>query len=135
MNREDFVTTRVGIDFGGVIVKHHKHAREDTNLRDSDSAEIAQEGVFEAVREIVSVCSGCVWIVSKAGPKTQIRTIEWLHSVDFFCRTGLSPDHVHFCLERPDKERMEIGMQIGPTSARKSDPPGKRYDHGDLRGI
>ncbi len=26
-------------------------------------------------------------------------------------------------------------MQIGPTSARKTDPPGKRFDHGDLRGI
>ncbi len=31
--------------------------------------------------------------------------------------------------------RLEIGMQIGPTSARKSDPPGKRFDHGELRGI
>ena len=32
-------------------------------------------------------------------------------------------------------EPLEIGMQIGPTSARKSDPPGKRYDNEELRGI
>ncbi len=34
-------------------------------------------------------------------------------------------EHVH----------VEIGMQIGPTSARKTDPPGKRFDHGEWRGI
>lgn len=35
--------------------------------------------------------------------------------------------------------QVEIGMQIGPssgeTSARKSRPPRKRFDHGVLRGI
>ena len=33
------------------------------------------------------------------------------------------------------EHRLEIGMQIGATSARKTDPPGKRFDHGELRGI
>ena len=38
-------------------------------------------------------------------------------------------------LVRMKHSLMEIGMQIGPTSARKTDPPGKRFDHGELRGI
>ena len=33
---------------------------------------------------------------------------------------------------RVQRESVEIGLQIGPTSARKTDPSGKRYDHGEL---
>jgi len=72
--------TRIGIDFGGVIVRNRKLVRdEDTGLAGSDKAAVAQDGVFDAIHEIIS----------KAGPRMQARTRAWLDTVDFFSRTGL----------------------------------------------
>jgi len=96
---------RFGIDFGGVIVKTRKQMPgEDTDLAGCEREEVAHDGVFEAVRKIVSVLDGQVWIVSKAGLRMQARTLAWLESVDFFSRTDLKPDHIRFCLEREEKE-------------------------------
>jgi hypothetical protein len=105
---------RVGIDFGGVIVRNRKLTRgEDTGLAGSDKVAIAQDGVFDAIREIISICEGRVWIVSKAGPRMQARTRAWLDTVDFFSRTGLDVEHVRFCLER--QEKGTICRELGVT--------------------
>lgn len=95
---------RFGIDFGGVIVKNRRVLGEDTDLSGAEHDDVAHEGVFEAVREIVSICDGQVWIVSKAKPQMQARTRSWLESVQFFSRTGLDASHIRFCLEREEKE-------------------------------
>ena len=66
---------RIGIDFGGVIVRNRKLVRgEDTGLAGSDKALVVQDDVFDAIREIISICEGRVWIISKAGPRMQART-------------------------------------------------------------
>ena len=97
--------TRIGIDFSGVIVRNRKLVRdEDTGLAGSDKAAVAQDGVFDAIHEIISICDGGVWIISKAGPRMQARTRAWLDTVDFFSHTGLDADHVRFCLKRQEKE-------------------------------
>jgi len=104
---------RVGIDFGGVIVKHRKRIQgEDTGVAVFEDAELAQDGVFDAIREIVSMSGGLVWIVSKAGPQMQARTRAWLDSVEFFSRTGLDSEHVRFCAERQDKESICRELRI-----------------------
>jgi hypothetical protein len=113
MNEEQASTPRVGIDFGGVIVRNQKRVRSvDTRLGGSEKGEIAQHGVFDAIREIISICDGHVWIVSKAGPRMQARTLAWLHALDFFSRTGLDPDHARFCTVREEKETIcrELGL-------------------------
>ena len=111
--KEAQAVARVGIDFGGVIVRNRKQIpREDTNLADSDQAEVAHDGVFEAIRGIVSFCDGHVWIISKAGPHMQKKTRAWLDAVDFFSRTDLDPDHVRFCLERQEKETLCRELKI-----------------------
>ena len=113
MNEEQAITARVGIDFGGVIVRNQKRVRsEDTRLAGSENAEVAQHGLFDAIREIISICDGHVWIISKAGPRMQARTLAWLNAVDFFSRTGLDPEHVRFCAEREEKEAIcrELGL-------------------------
>ena len=77
--KEQQAMTRIGIDFGGVIVRNRKLVRdEDTGLAGSDKAAVAQDGVFDAIHEIIS----------KAGPRMQARTRAWLDTVDFFSRTG-----------------------------------------------
>jgi len=96
---------RFGIDFGGVIVRKRAQYRdEDTDLADHSKADVAIDGVFEAVREVVQICDGFVWIVSKAGPRMEARTRAWLAAVDFYSYTGLDPAHVRFCHERQEKK-------------------------------
>ena len=102
--KEQQTAARVGIDFGGVIVRNRKLVRgEDTGLAGCDKAAVAQDGVFDAIHEIISICEGRVWIISKAGPRMQARTHAWLDTVDFFSRTGLDADHLRFCLNRQEK--------------------------------
>jgi hypothetical protein len=99
------MSMRVGLDFGGVIVRHRDAVQgEDTGLKDDDGTQVVNLGAFEAVNQLVSASNGCVWIVSKAGPKMQARTLAWLDKVAFYARTGLKAEHVKFCLEREGKK-------------------------------
>ena len=75
------MNARIGIDFGGVIVRNlHEDRSEDTSLRSSSGSEAARDGTFDAIRQLCSACDGRVWIVSKAGPRMQERTLAWLQS-------------------------------------------------------
>jgi len=100
---------RIGIDFGGVIVRN---LHEDTSLGSSSGSEATYDGTFDALRQLCSACDGRVWIVSKAGPRMQERTLTWLQSVDFFSRTGLQPEHVCFCLQREEKATICRDLEI-----------------------
>jgi len=107
------MNARFGIDFGGVIVRNLRQDRgEDTSVQSSSGAEAARVGAFDAIRQLCSSCDGRVWIVSKAGPRMQERTLAWLQSVNFFSRTGLQPDHLHFCLQRQDKASICRELEI-----------------------
>ena len=104
---------RVGLDFGGVIVpKGKSRAGEDTALEGSEGCGHAQKGAFEDIQRIVAACDGRVWIVSKAGPRMQARTRQWLASADFWARTGMVTGRVRFCLEREEKAQLcsELGI-------------------------
>ncbi|MBK8179458.1 MAG: hypothetical protein IPK67_11355 [Planctomycetes bacterium] len=56
------MSMRIGLDFGGVIVRGRDHAQgEDTRIGEGDGAEVANVGAFEAVSQLVSACDGgCV---------------------------------------------------------------------------
>ncbi len=54
---------------------------------------------------------GSVWIVSKAGGRTEAPTRQWFELWDFFDSTGLSEDHVRFCRERTDK--LPVCLELG----------------------
>jgi hypothetical protein len=107
------MNARIGIDFGGVIVRNlHEDTGEDTSLQSSSGEQAARAGAFDAIRQLCSACDGRVWIVSKAGPRMQERTLSWLQSVDFFSRTGVQPDHVRFCLQLEDKKTICRDLRI-----------------------
>lgn len=104
---------RLGLDFGGVIVKaHDRNAGEDTNLCSDDRMEMVHDGALEGIKTMVSLTGGAVWIVSKAGPKMQQITREWLDAVDFYTKTGMARDHLCFCEERPQKETICTSLNI-----------------------
>jgi len=92
---------RIGIDFGGVIASSPNH--EIASCEDTGPLNMAQNGAFNGIREMVSQTHGAVWIVSKAGPRMQEKTRAWLETVNFFRLTGMDPSHLLFCLERPEK--------------------------------
>ncbi|MGE3512852.1 MAG: hypothetical protein AB7N65_28655 [Vicinamibacterales bacterium] len=111
--RDPEVPLRVGIDFGGVMVRaSHWNRDDETSPQGTSEAERATEGMFDSVRAIAAACAGRVWIVSKAGPRMQARTLAWLRAVDFFARTDVTQDHVRFCLSRIAKDAICRELEI-----------------------
>jgi hypothetical protein len=99
---------RLGIDIGRVLIAPDaEDGRADTSfIGGSLEAALATppyEGMFETVPDLVKRFGGQVWLVSKAGPRVQEKTRQWLRHHCFFERTGVAPDHLRFCLERPQK--------------------------------
>lgn len=95
---------RFGIDFGGVIVQHIRgKPQEDTALTSIEGTEVILPNAFEAIAELVAICEGQVWIISKAGYRMRAHTLSWLEAVNFYSLTGLEADHIRFCFEREEK--------------------------------
>ena len=98
----------MGVDFGRVINGSPDQSGEaDTVfLHGGYAAAMATPGaagVFEVLPRLVRQFGGRAWIVSKCGPNTQRRTLQWLEHHDFYRRTGLPEGNVRFCRERADK--------------------------------
>ena len=99
---------RLGIDIGRVIIDGSSHPDGgDTAFFSGDEATmLATPEIPHAVGTIAKLVDrfdGRVWLVSKCGPKVQGRTLRWLDGHDFYGRTGLDPEHVRFCRQRPEK--------------------------------
>lgn len=108
----------LGIDIGRVIISaSDSSGRSDTAFLSGDDERALQTrpspGAFEAISELVQAFQGRVWLVSKCGPRIQSLTRRWLERQAFFARTGLAPEHVRFCLKRPEKR--EHCAAIGAT--------------------
>jgi hypothetical protein len=108
---------RLGIDIGRVLIAPDAaDGRADTSfIGGSLEAALATppyEGMFETVPHLVERFGGLVWLVSKAGPRVQEKTRQWLKHHRFFERTCIAPENLRFCLERPQKAQhcREIGI-------------------------
>lgn len=98
---------RLGIDIGRVLIAAEGANGEDTgfiggSLRDALDTP-PYEGMFDAVAPLVDKFEGRVWLVSKCGPSVQAKSRAWLLHHRFFERTGMAPDNLRFCLQRPQK--------------------------------
>lgn len=96
---------KLGIDIGHVIIAGGSGSG-DTSFFSGDTAAMlrtpAVPGAFEAISLLVPHFTE-TWLISKCGPRIQRRSTEWLLHHRFFEQTGIPPDHVRFCLRRPDK--------------------------------
>ena len=96
---------RLGIDIGRVLIE--PEGRADTSFIGGTLADALAtppyEGMFDVVPALVRRFEGRVWLISKAGPSIQEKTRLWLRHHRFFERTGVPPDNLRFCLERPQK--------------------------------
>ena len=113
----------LGVDIGNVIIG----SRERTPVRGKDKyadsaflngdrdtaiATPANPGSFAAIRELLPLFGGRVWLVSKCGPRIQVRTLDWLDHHRFWVYTSLTPDHLRFCILRNRKRAIcaELGI-------------------------
>jgi len=111
-------TMNLGIDIGRVIIAPGGcGGRQDTSFIEGSLADALQtppmEGAFDAVRFLVEIFAGEVWLVSKCGPRVQERTRRWLDHHRFYEHTRLRHDRVIFCLERPHKALHCVRLRIG----------------------
>jgi hypothetical protein len=104
----------LGIDFGGVIIPLvDRTGGRDTQFSDRFLSTRQRANAFEKIRDLVNAFRGNVWIVSKAGQRTEALTRQWLHHQDFFRHTGMDEKCVRFCRERSEKE--PICRELGVT--------------------
>ncbi|MES2570217.1 MAG: hypothetical protein V4710_09215 [Verrucomicrobiota bacterium] len=91
---------KIGIDFGGVIVKS---AIGGASIDLTAGLDLMVPGAFEGIAELVSMSEGKVWIVSKASHPTRVATRHWLDKTRFHQVTGFAPGNIHFCEKRQEK--------------------------------
>lgn len=102
---------RVGIDIGNVIIGGD--GVEDTSFFTQDFLKTPMvPDAFASIAEISE--SFDVWLLSKCGNKTQEKTLLWLHDKNFFAQTGVAPQQVLFCQQRPQKALIaqELGFKV-----------------------
>lgn len=97
---------RLGIDIGRVIITPGDDSADTSFLRGSvqDALDTPPyPGTFETIARLVSRFEGRVWLVSKAGPRTQEKTRLWLEHHHFYQRTGVGREQLRFCRQRHEK--------------------------------
>lgn len=106
-------TPCLGIDFGGVIVPLLDGTRgRDTQFAERFLSTVPNPGAFQAIASLAQAFGGRVWIVSKAGERTEAITRQWLRAHAFFNETGVDGIHLRFCRERIQKRVVceELGV-------------------------
>lgn len=104
----------LGVDVGGVIIAK-VGTLPDTSFSSENFLQTpAMPDAFKVLRQLVDEKFGDnVFLVSKCGPKIQAKTLRWLKHHKFYEVSGVKPQHVHFCLQRADKET--ICRKLGIT--------------------
>ena len=106
---------RIGIDIGRVIITPGDDNADTSFLRGSIQDALNTQpypGAIEAIGKLVQLHNGRVWLVSKAGPRTQEKTLHWLEHYKFYERTGLDNQNVRFCRQRHEKANHCRELQI-----------------------
>lgn len=97
----------LGVDIGGVLIPRVGVEAETTFKSENylETPEVPE--AFEVLRQLVDRRFGRrVFLVSKCGPRIQMKSLRWLKHHRFFERTGVKPKHIYFCMERSDKAPM-----------------------------
>lgn len=110
---------RLGVDIGGVIIQKPSSQTEDEPLgffSENWLTTPTEPQVIETLHHFTSsgiIPSANIFLVSKCGKQFRAKTLQFLHHVKFFSRTGIPEANVKFCEERGDKA--EICQSLGIT--------------------
>ncbi len=97
---------KIGLDFGGVIVKI-----AEENLSKGDFIE--EVNAISSISKLINDYENEVWIISKASKSTQAATRVWLNKVKFYKNTGFISSNLFFCSKRHEKR--ELCKPLGIT--------------------
>lgn len=105
---------KIGIDVGGVIIDRVNDGTDTSFFSDNYLATTAIPGAFPGIAQLVRHFGAAqVFIVSTAGQTVADKTRHWLNHHDFYARTEMLPENVHFCRTRRDK--LPRCQQLGIT--------------------
>lgn len=103
----------LGVDVGGVIIDCINDGTNTSFFLDNYLNTTAVSGVFEALAQLTrDRFRGEVHIVSTCGARVAENTRHWMLHHNFYERTGIQRDNVHFCRERHDKAGICTGIGI-----------------------
>ena len=104
----------LGVDIGGVLIERTDDS-DDTSFWGENYLETPEiEGAMVAIAALRKERFGdAVYLVSKSGEDTERRAREWLVHNAFYDKTGVPPEHVHFCRKR--HEKAPICAELGIT--------------------
>ncbi len=109
------MTKRLGVDIGGVIAERADNKKSLSFFRNDYLNTTAVEDAFISIsllsREVFG--AGNVYLVSKCGPITENKTINWLSYHNFHTITGIKSENVKFCRRR--EEKAPICEELGIT--------------------
>ena len=99
---------RLGIDIGRVIIDGSSHPDGDDTAFFRGGVENAlrtpaMPGALDSITHLAPRFDGRVWLVSKCGERVAERSRAWLRHHRFFETTGIDPEHLRFCRQRPEK--------------------------------
>lgn len=94
---------KIGIDIGRVIIAGDTDEHSSFFSKNYLEAP-AVAGAFESIARLaLAYGPENLYLVSKCGEATALRTVEWLQHQRFHEITGVPPEHVFFCRERREK--------------------------------
>ncbi len=101
----------LGVDIGGVIIDKINDNTDTSFFGSNYLHTTAVPGAFEALKTLSGIY--VTHLVSKCGENIQRKTLEWLAHHDFYDKTGVARENVHFCRRR--NEKRGICDDIGAT--------------------
>lgn len=114
MTPQPISTPVLGVDIGNVIIDFRHVDTTDPDLMENRYSSIPPaDGAVEALSTLHEGFGGRVYLVSKCSEWAAEKIRQWLMDNTFFERTGIAPDNVRFCRERPEKR--DICRQLHVT--------------------
>lgn len=94
----------LGVDVGGVIIDRVRNDGTDTAFKGERYLETAAvPDAFSSLSKLMEIFDGIVYVVSKCGLETELKTRDWLKEKRFYDLTKISPANVHYCRTRQEK--------------------------------
>jgi len=94
------MVTKFAIDIGGVLTKH----MTDDQRKNPDSKFEEIPGAIDGVANLVTHFGAeNIFINSSCKQRMQELSLEWLDNIDFYTRTGMKRENVHFVEKRENK--------------------------------
>lgn len=105
---------KIGLDIGGVIITTATDTGDTSFFSSAYLETPPMVGCFDVIAALVDAYDQEIVIISKCGSGTQEKTLSWLRHHDFYLKTGIKPENVHFCRERADKAPIakRLGVDI-----------------------